>query len=43
MFPEPVLAALSEGQRVVAHLAVVLLVPIAIGLFYVVRKVRRED
>lgn len=43
MFPE-LLGALSEGQRTIAHLVVVLVLAVAAGLVYVIRrKVRRPD
>jgi hypothetical protein len=43
MFPE-LLAGLSEGQRAIAHVAIVLAVVVAAGLVYVIRrKVRRPD
>jgi hypothetical protein len=35
-----VVAALSEGQRAVAHLVVLLVVPVVIGLLLTVRRVR---
>lgn len=38
-----VLAALSEGQRAITHLAVLLAVPVAVGLVFLVRRVRRRD
>jgi hypothetical protein len=38
-----VLAALSEGQRAIAHLVVLLAVPVAIGLVFLVRRVRRRS
>jgi hypothetical protein len=43
MFPE-LLAALSEGQRAIAHLAVLLVLIVAAGLVYLIRRrVRRPD
>jgi hypothetical protein len=43
MFPE-LLAALSEGQRSIAHVVVLLGVPLAAGLVYVIsRRMRRRD
>jgi hypothetical protein len=43
MFPE-LLAGLSEGQRAIAHLAVLLVLPLAAGLVYLIRrKVGRPD
>jgi hypothetical protein len=43
MFPE-LLAALSEGQRAIAHLVVLLVVLVAAGLVYLIRrKLRRPD
>jgi heme/copper-type cytochrome/quinol oxidase subunit 2 len=41
MSPE-LLAALSEGQRAIAHLVVLLALPVAVGLVYLVRRVRRS-
>jgi hypothetical protein len=43
MFPEPLVAALSEGQRAVAHLVVLLAVPVVVGLVFLIRRMRRED
>jgi hypothetical protein len=50
MFPEPLLAqlgaivaALSEGQRAIAHLVVLLGVPALIGLVVLVRRARRPE
>jgi hypothetical protein len=40
MSPE-LLAALSEGQRAIAHLAVLLAVVVVAGLIFLVRRVRR--
>jgi hypothetical protein len=37
------LAALSEGQRAIAHLVVLLAVPAVIGLVLLVRRVRRPN
>jgi hypothetical protein len=37
MFPD-LLAGLSEGQRVIAHLAVLLLLSLAAGLVYLIRR-----
>jgi hypothetical protein len=43
MSPE-LLAALSEGQRAIAHLVVFLVLPVAIGLVYLIRRrVSRPD
>ena len=43
MSPE-LLAALSEGQRAIAHLLVLLAVPAAVGLVYLVRRtLNRHD
>jgi hypothetical protein len=43
MFPE-LLAALSEGQRTIAHLAVLLGVPLAAALVYLIsRRARRRE
>jgi hypothetical protein len=43
MFPE-LLAALSEGQRPIAHLLVLLGVPLAAGVAYLIsRRMRRRD
>jgi hypothetical protein len=49
MFPEPllgqlgaVIAALSEGQRAIAHAAVLLVVPALIGLVVLIRRARRH-
>jgi mannose/fructose/N-acetylgalactosamine-specific phosphotransferase system component IIC len=38
-----VLAALSEGQRAIAHLVVPLAVLVAAGLVYLIRRMRRRD
>jgi hypothetical protein len=38
-----VLAALSEGQRTIAHLVVPLAVLVAAGLVYLIRRMRRRD
>jgi hypothetical protein len=38
-----VLAALSEGQRAIAHLVVLLAVPVIAGLVFLVRRVRRSN
>ena len=35
-----VVAALSEGQRAIAHLVVLLAVPVVVGLVLLVRRVR---
>jgi hypothetical protein len=35
------LAALSEGQRAIAHLLVLLAVPVIAGLVFLVRRMRR--
>ena len=53
MWPEPVLArldmglgvlaALSEGQRAIAHLVVLLALPVAVGLVYLIRRARRPE
>jgi hypothetical protein len=45
MFPDPgLLAGLSEGQRTIAHLVVLLAVPVAVGVVYLIRrKLRRRD
>jgi hypothetical protein len=47
MFPESHLeiglAALSEGQRAIAHLVVVLALLAAVALVYVIRRARRAD
>jgi hypothetical protein len=43
MSPEPVLAALSEGQRAIAHLLVLLAVAVVAGLVFLIRRVRRRD
>jgi hypothetical protein len=44
MFPDPgLLAALSEGQRTIAHLVVLLAVVVAAGLGYLIYRVRRRD
>ncbi len=37
------LAGLSEGQRQIAHLVIVLAVLIAVGLVYLIRRARRRD
>jgi uncharacterized membrane protein len=37
------LAALSEGQRAIAHVVVLLAVPLVIGLVLLVRRMRRPD
>jgi hypothetical protein len=37
------LAALSEGQRTIAHLVVLLGVPVVAGLVYLIYRVRRRD
>jgi hypothetical protein len=37
------LAALSEGQRAIAHLVVLLAVPLVIGFVLLVRRVRRRN
>ncbi len=43
MFPE-LLAALSEGQRTVAHLVALLVLLVGAGLVYLIRRrVRRSD
>jgi hypothetical protein len=42
MSPE-LLAALSEGQRSIAHLVVLIVLPVAAGLVFLVRRVRRPD
>jgi hypothetical protein len=42
MFPD-LLAALSEGQRAIAHLVVLLAVPVVVGLVLLVRRLRRPD
>jgi hypothetical protein len=42
MFPE-LLAALSEGQRAIAHLAVLLTVAAAVGLAYLIHRARRRE
>jgi hypothetical protein len=36
------LAALSDGQRAIAHLVVLLTVPVIVGLVFLVRRVRRS-
>jgi hypothetical protein len=38
-----IVAALSEGQRAIAHLIVLLAVPVIVGLVLLIRKVRRPD
>jgi hypothetical protein len=38
-----VVAALSEGQRAIAHLVVLLAVPALVGLVLLVRRVRGAD
>jgi membrane protein DedA with SNARE-associated domain len=38
-----VLAALSESQRTIAHLLVLLAVLVAAGLVYLIRRARRRD
>jgi hypothetical protein len=50
MFPEPIVselaaavAALSEGQRAIAHLVVLLVLAVAAGLVFVIRRVRRSE
>jgi hypothetical protein len=43
MFPEPLLAALSEGQRAIAHLVVVLALLAGLALAYLIRRARRDD
>jgi hypothetical protein len=44
MFPEPeLLAALSEGRRTIAHVVVLLGVPLLAGLIYLVFRARRRD
>jgi hypothetical protein len=44
MFPEPeLLAALSEGQRTIAHLVILAGVPVAAGLVYLIFRARRRD
>ena len=43
MFPEldaGVVAELSEGQRAIAHLVVLVTVPVVVGLVLLVRRVR---
>jgi hypothetical protein len=43
MSPE-LLAALSEGQRAIAHLVVLLALPVVAGLVYLIRRrMRRPD
>jgi hypothetical protein len=43
MSPE-LLAGLSEGQRTIAHLVVLLVLPVAVALVYLIRrKMRRPD
>jgi lipopolysaccharide biosynthesis regulator YciM len=43
MFPE-FLAALSESQRTLAHVVVLLVLPVAAALVYLIRRrVRRRD
>ncbi len=37
------LAALGEGQRTIAHLVVLLAVPVAAGLVYLIRRTRSSD
>jgi hypothetical protein len=37
------LAALSEGQRVIAHLVVVLALAVGAGLVFLVRRARRPN
>jgi hypothetical protein len=41
MFPE-LLAALSEGERAIAHLLVLLVLPVAAGVVYLIRRKMRE-
>jgi hypothetical protein len=47
MFPEigpGLLAGLSEGQRTIAHLLILLAVPVVAGLVYLIRRrVRRRN
>jgi hypothetical protein len=44
MFLEPgLLAALSEGQRTIAHLVVLLAVPVVVGLVYLIYRTRRRS
>lgn len=38
-----VLAALSEGQRAIAHVVVLLAVVVIVGLVFLVRRVRRSN
>jgi hypothetical protein len=40
---EGLLGALSEGQRAMAHLVVILVVLVAGGLVYFIRRARRRD
>jgi Flp pilus assembly protein TadB len=37
-----VVAALSEGQRTIAHLVVLLAVPVVVGVVLLVRRARRR-
>ncbi|MBA3244030.1 MAG: hypothetical protein H0T61_02495 [Actinobacteria bacterium] len=37
------LAALGEGQRTIAHLLVLLAIPVVAGLVYLIRRMNRSD
>jgi hypothetical protein len=46
MFPEiglGLLAGLSEGQRTIAHLVILLAVPVVAGLVYLIVRMRRRE
>jgi hypothetical protein len=43
MSPDPLLAALSEGERAIAHLVVVLAVAAVVGLVVLIRRLRRPN